>query len=62
MGSPLGVEVNVLDCDTLISEFEFQSLYYSRTRILGKSWTNLSLPAMSAKEAPVSFFNHGFSI
>ena len=43
-GSPRGVVANVLDCDFIVSGFEFQSHYYVRfrTNTKRKAWTLLS--------------------
>ena len=41
--SPRGVEVNTLECNIIVREFELQSRYYAhfQTSFLGKVWTPL---------------------
>ena len=47
-GCPRGVMVKVMDCEIVVSEFEFQSRYYVhfRANTLGKGMNSLILPAM----------------
>ena len=42
--SPRGVVDNALNCDSVVSEFKLQSLYYihNRTNTLWKAWTPYS--------------------
>ena len=59
-----GDVANVLDCDIVVREFEFQSRYYVhfRTNALWKGMNSHILPAVS-KPVPLQFFyKDGFGI